>query len=672
MSNNKCTLAFDGRNLIQLLVFAIMISLFNACQLPSVLPDPTLEITVDSDQVVDFGVEVTLFGYADHSSGADIDLLWELVSQPSSSSLALGVANQNALTFLPDELGEYVIKFTATSSDDLSESDEVVITVIKSPVRLEGSITDDMVLENIYDDPSDPDYIVSASTLSIRADVVIQEGVHIIFEENAGVHVFSEGSLEAIGSESKPILMTGVQKVDGFWRGINFESRNPDNQLEYVTIEYGGSGGFDGVGRKANITLNDAIVRIANCTISHSEGLGLLTRNQEDELPSFNNNVITSNNIAAELNKSQFHFLDATTDYSGNEDDYIDSWGQNTLSANVTWKALNVPYRLNVFWERIESDLTIEKGAEFVARADVGIEILANGSISAIGTSNNPIIFRGENDVRGFWRGISIVSNTNKNELEYVTTKNGGSTGFPGSSVPSNIVLMNQGRLKMSNCTLEQSGDYGLVITHDEGNIGVFDNNLITNNKRPIQCKMSHFHYFDSISDLTGNDEDAIITSNTTAPTSVDATWKKATVPYKITDVDEIGSRITLEPGVEIVAANDAGIIVNTEGTLIASGTDNNRIVIRGEEDVQGYWIGIKIYSNKADNKMEYVNIANGGGGNGWNSNIDLATGNAMLNLTNCHITDSQGYGVYVRLDAILNESLNTFDNNKEGNIFYQ
>jgi hypothetical protein len=485
--------------------------------------------------------------------------------------------------------------------------------------------------------------------------------------------VQTDGSLIAVGSESSPIVMTGVQKTDGFWRGLNFESRNPDNELKYVTVEYGGSGGFDGADRKANVTLNDAIVKISNCKLTNSEGLGLLTRNEEDELPEFRENILTSNAVTAEINKSQFHFLDATNDFSGNEDDFIDSWGQNSLDINVTWKALNVPYRFKGFWERIGSDLTIEKGAEFVAVSNVGFEILSSGSLSAIGIAEDPIIFRGENDVRGFWRGISIVSNSNKNELVHVIIKNGGSELFPGSSVASNIVLMNQGRLKMSNCTLEHSGDYGLVISHDEGNIGVFTNNLITNNKRPIQCKMSHFHFFDRASDLTGNDEDAIITTPG-GPTEIDATWRKTTVPYKLSRPDYIQSVITIEPGVEIIGMDDAGIEVKEEGTLIAVGTEAEPIIMRGEEDVQGYWRGIRVFSNRAENQMKYVHLSNGGSHqfhsiNG-KTNLEVAT-DARFKLNNCVISSSAGWGVSVRADGILDASENTFANNKDGDIVY-
>ncbi|GLR19887.1 hypothetical protein GCM10007940_45030 [Portibacter lacus] len=655
------------------MILGVFISLLQSCGTTDILPDPTLEVTVSNDQMVDFGTEVTLNGFANHSAGESTEVLWEIVSKPNNSNLAITGSDQNSIRILPDELGEYVLRFTATSSDGLSKFDEVVITVIKSPVRLTGFITSDLVLENIYDDPNDPDYIVS-EILFLGAQVTIEEGVLIIFEENAGIEIQTDGSMIAVGSESNPIVMTGVQQTVGFWKGLNFESRNPKNNLKFVTVEYGGSGGFDGADRKANITINDAIVEISNCSITHSEGLGLLTRNEEDELPGFKNNVLSNNAIPMQINKSQFHFLDASNDYSGNVDDYINSWGQNSLSENVTWNNLNVPYRFSPGFERIESDLTIEKGTEFIGQPNGGLLILTDGSIVAIGSESEPITFRGEQDVRGYWMGISIASNTNRNELAYVIVTNGGQKGFDGAGRKANIIIEDNSRLKMSNCTLSKSGEYGLIVRELKSILTNFENNTITDNIIPIECKMNHFQYFDNASDLTGNDKDEILTSWANFPTDIDVTWKKTTVPYKLSRPDYIGSKITIEPGVEIIGMDDAGIEVRSEGTIIAMGTPSEPIIFRGEENVQGYWRGIRIFSNKPQNRMEHIQLFNGGSrsfyGEDKKASLEVAD-NAMLQLHNSEISESDGYGVYVKKDGQLSESENTFVNNKYGSILY-
>jgi hypothetical protein len=677
MNNTNSFLHFNTRNLIYLILFGIMMSMFNACNLPDVIPDgpdPTLDVTVDGDKMVDFGTEVTVNGFASHSTGESTSVSWELMSQPSSSNLSLSGTDQNSITFLPDALGEYVLRFTAMSSDDLTAFDEVVITVIKAPVHLFGTISSDRVLENVYDDPNDPDYIVSG-TLQLRAQLTIDPDVLIIFEENAAMSVQTDGSLIAVGSESSPIVMTGVQQTPGFWRGLNFESRNPDNELKYVTVEYGGSGGFDGADRKANVTLNDAIVKISNCEITNSEGVGLLARNEEDELPDFSENILTSNAVPAEINKNQYHFLDASSDFTGNVDDYIDTWGQNPLTEKVTWNALNVPYRFSGAFERIDSDLTIEEGAEFIGQPGGGLLIRTDGSLVAKGTSAAPIVFRGEEDVRGYWVGISIESNTNRNELAYVTVKNGGERGFDGANLKANIILDGAARLKMSNCNLSSSGDFGLIVRNVESTITLFENNTITDNKIPIQCTINHFHYFDSASDLTGNDEDVIITSVFSTPTDVDATWRKTTAPYKLLRISDVASTITIEPGVEIIGMDNAAIEVKKEGTIIAIGTESEPIIMRGQEDVQGFWRGIRVLSNNAQNEMTNVQVSNGGSsgfdGAGRIANVEVGPA-AMLKLTNALISDSNGYGVRVQKDGSLTESNNTFVNNKDGDIFYE
>lgn len=677
MKNTKSLISCSTKTLFKLSFFLLFLIYISGCSLPNldITPDPTLEVVVaEDDQMVDFGVEITLSGFASHSAGISTNVMWEIVSKPSSSTLTLSNPNASAITFTPDELGEYLFRFTAESNDGLISSDEVMITVIKAPVRLSGTLTSDRILENIYDDPNDPDYIVSGTYL-LSAELTIEEDVLIIFEENAGIQVQTDGSLIAIGSESKPIVMTGVQKTKGFWKGLNFLSRDRDNELSFVSLEYGGSGGFDGANRKSNVTTNQAIVKISSCTISNSAGIGLLTRSEEDELPDFNNNVLKDNEIPAEISKIQFHYLNASNDFSGNEKDYINGWGQSSLTKNVTWNALNVPYRLRANFERIESDLTIEKGAEFIGQPGSGIQILNEGSIVAVGTASEPIIFRGEEDVRGYWMGMGIFSNTNRNELAYVTIKNGGEKGFDGGNVKSNLIIEGNARLKMNNCRLEKSADFGLVIRAVEGMISSFIKNTITDNKIPIECKIHHFHYFDNESDMTGNDEDAILTSWANSAPTVNATWKKTTVPYKIIKADIIDSEITIEPGVEIIMKDDAGMDVWENGTLIAVGTAEEPIIFRGEQDVQGFWKGISIKSNDPANRLEYVHISNGGssGYDGANrkSNIDL-NHDARVQLRYSIISQSGGYGVTVLRDALFTESDNTFENNKSGDIFYQ
>lgn len=671
MSKTNSFLPINARKLLHLILFGIMMSMFNACELPNVIPDgpdPTLTVTVDGDQMVDFGVEVNLSGFASHSTGESTEVLWEITAQPSTSSLTLSNADQNSITFLPDALGEYVLRFTATSSDDLTAFDEVVITVIKAPVRLSGTLSSDRILENIYDDPNDPDYIVSGNVL-VRAQLTIEPGVLIVFENNVGLSIEeNQGSLIAIGKEDQPIRMTGVQKTKAFWKGVNILSRNPNNELKYVTIEYGGSGGFTGSRYEYNLMVNNGIIKVSDCRLTDSGGYGLFLLREDAELPNFKNNIITSNAVPAITNMVHYHYFDETTDFSGNEKDYIDySVEQFAVKSKTTWKAINVPYRLGALQLPIDGELTIEPGSVFLGQPNTSLYI-RSGSLEAIGTPSSKIIFKGEEDVRGYWKGLRIETNSNRNELNHVIVTNGGETEL---GEKSNVLVGTGGRVKMNNTTLSKSSGHGLIVWDIESTITSFENNELTDNMMPVKCLVNHFHYFDPSSDYTGNDLDVIDTRWRGVATFVNATWRKLDVPYRLpTSIEFIGSDITIEPGTEITSVKNGGLEVNNQGSLNAVGTPSEMITFRGDEDVQGFWIGLKIRSSSNNNQFHHVRIANGGDGTvGHKANIVIF---GITSIYNSIIESSGGYGIRVQNIATFSGADNIFINNLGDDLSFE
>ena len=104
-----------------------------------------------------------------------------------------------------------------------------------------------------------------AGSLHIDSTLNIEEGSKLIFESQTGLSVSSKGSLKAVGTKSKPILFTGVQKTAGYWNGIRYQySNNVKNELSYVTIEYAGGNGY------ANLLLDSTENRPSRITVKHS------------------------------------------------------------------------------------------------------------------------------------------------------------------------------------------------------------------------------------------------------------------------------------------------------------------------------------------------------------------------------------------------------------------
>ncbi len=660
----------------KIMVLSILLLTIASCNLIGDLkdPDPVISASAGGDQIVGLTELVTIIGSGSSNDGSTVSFSWTVITKPTGSNLSLANLSESTISFTPDMLGEYIINLTVSVQEGFSESDEVTISVEQLPVLLSGILSNDRTLENVYDDPSVPDYKVS-STYSVNAQLTIKPDVKIVFEANAGLSISTSGSLISKGTSEKNIVFTGVQETSGFWKGIVIDSNDPDNQLEFTTIEYGGSSGFVGPSKLSNILINGAgKLKMSNCTSRESAGYGIFINSLESELVNFKNNILTKNNAPVMASIHHYSYFDEESNYSGNVNNYIDSYrGSEHVSKNASWQALNVPYRLSDGIESIQSDINILAGATFISQSNGGILIKEEGSLSAEGSEGRPIIFSGEEDVPGYWKGLSFLSNTTKNKLAFVKISNGGSDGFDAHHIKSNINVQGSGRLSITNCFSTNSAEFGLSVYNEESVLSEFSHNVFTGNLSPISAKVNHFHFFDSESDYTGNDNDYIMGFQSyNAPTGT-LIWKKLNVPYRIPNTFEaIDGDLTINPGVEIISAPDGGIQISEIGSFTAIGTPNENIIFRGEEDVKGFWRGIQIKSQNPNNKIAYTSIS-GGGKEGFDaghrkSNLEVV-GNLDISFSN--LSNCTGYGIRVRKDATITLFENTFSGNDSGDIFY-
>ncbi|MGJ8666306.1 MAG: hypothetical protein ACSHW7_08075 [Patiriisocius sp.] len=116
-------------------------------------------------------------------------------------------------------------------------------------------------------------------------------------------------------------------------------------------------------------------------------------------------------------------------------------------------------------------------------------------------------------------------------------------------------------------------------------------------------------------------------------------------IPCKI----DIDTDVKINPGVTIAFENEGGFNVRNQGSLNAVGTAQLPIIITSTELTKGDWKGILFDSDDNKNILEYVTIANAGGG-AFNSNGDLGAiitwAGAQLTVANCTIIDSESLGI--------------------------
>lgn len=647
----------------------------SSCQ--GLIPDIDDVITIltaeaGNDQTVLFGKTVTLDGSGSKDSGnKPFEYAWTFASKPNESSATITNATTASPSFIPDALGTYVVMLTI-SNDNKSSSDQVTITVEEDPdnpitPKVITQITSNTTLKKIADEG--PDYCIR-NVVTVLADLVIEPGVVIEFAEGAGIYVSSTGSMSAVGTANESITFTGKTKEQGHWKGIVFASNTSSNHLSHTIVEYGGHSGFDGAGLIANIMVESGgKVKLDNNIIRKSEGYGIFLRDREVQLASFSQNTISGNFAPVMASVNLLHQLTADNTYTNNSKNYIDMYASGvSIADDVTWKAIGVDYRLPGSVEYIDAAVEIEPGVNFVVQSNGGLQVLANGSLKAIGTTSDEIVFKGEQDEVGYWRGLNFRSNNPNNTLSYVSISNGGSQGFDGANIKANIMVDNGGRLQMDHTSSWKSGGAGLHLRDVEVQMPNFSTNAFFGNVYPIVGLVHHYHFLDVDSDYSGNTNDFIQTEYSNKEITQDVTWQAISIPYRLAEsISYLASAITIADGATFLGSPKSGIQVMTTGSLSAVGTASQGITFKGEQNVTGYWRGIQFRSNNPNNKLTFVTVTNGGseGFDGGNrkANIELYE-SALLTIKNSTITNSGGYGVRVLSLGVLTETGNTYSGN--------
>ncbi len=113
-------------------------------------------------------------------------------------------------------------------------------------------------------------------------DFTIDPGAEFAFDVNAGLELGGDISFTIVGTANDPIVFTGTEKSAGWWKGIFVtQTQQPNNEMEHVTIEYGGSNSWHSSVEPANLTVGRSIssynarMALSNSTLQFSDGHGL-------------------------------------------------------------------------------------------------------------------------------------------------------------------------------------------------------------------------------------------------------------------------------------------------------------------------------------------------------------------------------------------------------------
>jgi len=317
----------------------------------------------------------------------------------------------------------------------------------------------------------------------------------------------------------------------------------------------------------------------------------------------------------------------------------------------------------------LNAAVTINPGVNIMMKSGASIYVNEEGSINAEGTALLPIAIFGEQSTKGYWADIDFDnSNQPANIMKYVFISDGGNGYGDGL-----LTVSGNSQLSMSNCMISNSKKYGLFVVNEEVRIPVFEyNNISQCSDYPIGLYTSQLHFIDSTTHFLNNGDNSVIevTGNTLSENVI---WKNLRVPVLFTGpYNNIQGDVTVEAGAVFLMGPEALIRVESEGSFHLNGAIDEPIIIQGKVDSPGYFASITFDdSNNPLNEMNYVHLANGGGGY-YNSNIAI-TGSTHLKISNCNISSSSGHGLFVsRYSTLSDMGNNTFLEITGDDIFVQ
>lgn len=357
--------------------------------------------------------------------------------------------------------------------------------------------------------------------------------------------------------------------------------------------------------------------------------------------------------------------------FGGGEPTTVTEELSGTISENATLESGNlyaVTGNLTV-----EESLTIEPGTYLEFAADTRLLISGNGSINAIGTSDDPIVMRGAQDVSGFWKGIEIHSSNTTNRLEHVTIANTGSSELSGELAAILVDGLYDGKIALSNVTITDGDGYGVYV-ESGGTLEAFSaNSFSALGEAPAHIHATQVHILDGTSTYANSTNNYVEVGGGTVED--DVTWAALPegVAYRADGNLTFDGGLVVQAGTTIEFESAVRLLISGSGSITADGSTGGTITFAGAQAVKGYWLGIEIHSSNATNILDEVQISDAGHTTGLSGNQTslLIDGlyDGYLTLQNSTIVHGGGHGMVVENGGtFINGGGNAFEDTGDDN----
>jgi hypothetical protein len=217
---------------------------------------------------------------------------------------------------------------------------------------------------------------------------------------------------------------------------------------------------------------------IENCYISSSSTNGIKTESVNSTLAGISFCTISACALnPINVSSRQVEVIAPSVIGGGNGSDNIEV-RTHQLQSPAEWNYSIFGYHIDGVFS-LSADLIVPAGANFFFAPGSRMEVTSNASLNCIGTSSQPITFRGDTDVPGSWGGIVFISSTSlENRFDYCDFSYGGS----GSNYIGMVTLWTPSNLHASNSNFSNSSGWGVYNHNSTSTFTNESSNTWTNN----------------------------------------------------------------------------------------------------------------------------------------------------------------------------------------------
>lgn len=303
-------------------------------------------------------------------------------------------------------------------------------------------------------------------------------------------------------------------------------------------------------------------------------------------------------------------------------------------------------------------ELTVEPGTQVYFGPDAGLVVEQTGRLNVAGTTDNPVLFRGDHDEHGFWRGIKIAAG-GTHHIEHAHIQHGGSAPWDHDNYHARggvVVDDDSAQLTVGDVEFTDN-ETAAVTTVAEGAELDIAHSSFADNDTPLRLHPDQVGGLGEGLEFGDHRTEAVVI-HTDGTAADNAHWPKLELPYLVEEPIELSATISVDSGTEFRFDRHAGIDVNA-GVFEAVGTGDDPVRFVGDNDVSGFWRGLRFRNAPGEaSRLEHVEILHGGSEH-WDRSWSNSAANLLVHdgghvtLNHAYIAHSDYHGISIR-DALV------------------